>query len=112
MSEKILEKLVTIKIKTWAEQNAIFNIQQNGFRKNRCINDNLFKSNLSIKQNSNKTMIYTAVFFGVEKASDQVWHKGLPTKLYNLGSDISVIKWIKSFPLDRGLIMNINDTLQ
>ena len=61
MSEKIHEKLVTIRIKTWAEQNAIFNIQQNGFRKNRCINDSLFKSKLSIKQNSNKTMIYTAV---------------------------------------------------
>ena len=48
----------------------------------------------------------------MEKASDQVWHKGLPTKLYNLGSDISLIKWIKSFLLDRELIMNINDTLQ
>ena len=48
----------------------------------------------------------------MEKASDQVWHKGLSTKLYNLGSDISLIKWIKSFLLDRELIMNINDTLQ
>ena len=41
-------------------------------------------------------MISTAVFFDVEKEFDQVWHKGLLTKLYQLGLDINLIKWIKS----------------
>ena len=32
---KILEKLLTNRIKSWAENNNIFNLQQNGFRKNK-----------------------------------------------------------------------------
>ena len=40
-------------------------------------------------------MISTVVFFDEEKRFDQVWHKRLLTKLYDLGLDINLIKWIK-----------------
>ena len=55
-------------------------------------------------------MISTVVFFDVEKAFDQVWHKGLLTKLYELGLDINLIKWIKSFLQNRGLTIRMNNT--
>ena len=54
---KILEKLLTNRIKSWAENHNIFNLQQNDFRKNRCMNDNLFKPTQSVRQNFNKSMI-------------------------------------------------------
>ena len=92
---KILEKLLTNRIKKWAENNNIFNLQQNGFRKNRSANDNLFKITQSTRQNFNKSMISTVVFFDEEKRFDQVWHKRLLTKLYDLGLDTNLIKWIK-----------------
>ena len=108
---KILEKQLTSRFKTSAEQHKIFNLQQNGFRKERCLNDNFFKLSQSVRQKFNKKMISTVVFFDVEKAFDQLWHKGLLTKLYDLGLDISLIKRMKSFLQDRGLIIKINDIL-
>ena len=102
---------LTNRIKIWAEQHDIFNIQQNGFRKNRCTNNNLFKLIQLIKQHFNKSIISTVVIFDVENASGQAWHKGLLTKLYDSGLDISLIKWIKNFLHDRGLIIKINDDL-
>ena len=104
---KILEKLLTNRIKSWAENNNIFNLQQNGFRKNRYTNDDLFKLSQSMRQNFNKSMISTVVFLDVEKVFDQVWHKGLLSKLYNLGLDINIIKWIKNILQDEGLTINV-----
>ena len=60
----------TKRIKIWAENHSIFNLQQNGFRKKRCRNDNLFKVTQSIRLNINKSMIPTVVFFDVEKVFD------------------------------------------
>ena len=104
---KILEKLLTNRIKSWAENNNIFNLQQNGFRKNRYTNDDLFKLSQSMRQNFNKSMISTVVFLDVEKVFDQVWHKGLLSKLYDLGLDINIIKWIKNILHDEGLTINV-----
>ena len=104
---KILEKLLTNRIKSWAENNNIFNLQQNGFRKNRYTNDDLFKLSQSMRQNFNKSMISTVVFLDVEKVFDQVWHKGLLSKLYDLGLDINIIKWIKNILQDEGLTINV-----
>ena len=54
-------------------------------------------------------MISAVVFFDVEKAFDQVWHKGLLTKLYELGLDLKLIRWIKSFIQNRGLTIKMNN---
>ena len=40
---KLLEKAVPDNISNWAEANKRFDKRQNGFRKNRSTNDNLFK---------------------------------------------------------------------
>ena len=108
-AEKILKKLLSNRIKKWAKNNNIFNLQQNGFWRNRSTNDNLLKITQSIRQNINKSTISTVVFFDVEKAFDQVRHKGLLTKLYELGFNINLIKWIKSFLQNRGLTVKLNN---
>ena len=56
-------------------------------------------------------MISAVVFFDVEKAFDQAWHKGLLTKLYELGLDLKLIRWIKSFLQNRGLTIKMNNIL-
>ena len=38
-----------------------------------------------------------------------MWHKGLLTKLYELGLDTDLIKWIKSFLQNRGLTIKTNN---
>ena len=46
---KILEKIITNRVKDWCNENDIINKQQNGFRSKRNTNDNLFKLTQSLK---------------------------------------------------------------
>ena len=52
---KILEKWVADHLSDWAEKENKFSPQQNGFRKNRNTNDNLFKLVQTIKYGFTKT---------------------------------------------------------
>ena len=52
---KILEKWVADYLSDWAEKENKFSPQQNGFRKNRNTNDNLFKLVQTIKYGFTKT---------------------------------------------------------
>ena len=69
---KLLEKAVADNISNWAESNKKFNKQQNGFRKNRSTNDNLFKLFETVKLGFGKGHPTTGIFLDVEKAFDQV----------------------------------------
>ena len=66
---KLLEKAVADNLSNWAEANKKFNKQQNGFRKNRSTNDNLFKLFETIKLGFCKGHPTTGIFLDVEKAS-------------------------------------------
>ena len=82
---KILEKNITNRVKDWCNKNNIINKQQNGFRSKRSTNDNLFKLTQSLKQNTSKGFVTSAVFLDVEKAFDQVRHVVLLHKMKNIG---------------------------
>ena len=69
---KLLEKAVADNLGNWAEANKKFNKQQNGFRKNRSTNDNLFKPFKTIKLGFCKGDPTTGIFLDVEKAFNQV----------------------------------------
>ena len=65
---KLLEKAVADNLSNWAEANKKFNKQQNGFRKNRSTNDNLFKLFETIKLGFCKGHPTTGIFLDVKKA--------------------------------------------
>ena len=69
---KILEKIITNRVKDWCNENNIINKQQNSFRSKRNTNDNLFKLTQSLRQSINKGFVTSAVFLDVEKVFDQV----------------------------------------
>ena len=69
---KVLEKIITNRVKDWCNENDMINKQQNGFRSKRNTNDNLFKLTQFLKQNINKGFVTSALFLEVEKAFDQV----------------------------------------
>ena len=106
---KILEKIITNRVKDWCNENDIINKQQNGFRSKRNTNDNLFKLTQSLKQNIKKGFVTSAVFLDVEKASDQVWHTGLLHKMKKFGMDHSLLRWIKSFLSERSISVKIEN---
>ena len=106
---KLLEKAVADNISNWAESNKKFNKQQNGFRKNRSTNDNLFKLFERVKLGFGKGHPTTGIFLDVEKAFDQVWFDGLLYKLTLMGLNRKLIRWISNFLYQRKLIISIND---
>ena len=59
---KILEKIITNRVKDWCNENDIINKQQNGFRSKRNTNDNLFKLTQSLKQNIKKDLLHQPYF--------------------------------------------------
>ena len=107
---KILEKIITNRVKDWCNENDIINKQQNGFRSKRNTNNNLFKLTQSLKQNIKKGFVTSAVFLDVEKAFDQVWHTGLLHKMKKFDMDHSLVRWIKSFSSERSISIKIENT--
>ena len=103
---KILEKTITNRVKDWCNKNNIINQQQNGFRSKISTNDNQFKLTQSLKQNTIKRFVTSAVFLDVEKAFNQVWHADLLHKI-NFGIDQNLLRWINSFLCERSISIKI-----
>ena len=89
---KLLEKAVADNLSNWAESNKKLNKQQNGFRKNRSTNDNLFKLFEKVKFGFYRGHPTTGIFLDVEKAFDQVWYDGLLFKLTSMGLNRKLIR--------------------
>ena len=106
---KILEKIITNRVKYWCIENDIINKQQNGFTSKRNTNDNLFKLTQSLKQNIKKGFVTSAVFLDVEKAFDQVCHTGVLHKMKKFGIDHSRLRWMKSFLRERSISVKIKN---
>ena len=81
---KLLEKAVADNLSNCAKANKKFNKQQNGFRKNKSTNDNLFKLFETIKFGFYKDHSTTGIFLDTEKAFEQVWYDGLLFKLTSM----------------------------
>ena len=98
---KLLEKAVADNISNWVGANKKFSKQQNGFRKNRSTNDNLFKFFETIKLGFCKGHSTTGRFLDVVKAFDQVWYDGLLFKITSMGLNRKLIRWISNFPSEK-----------
>ena len=109
--DKLFENAVADNLGNWAESNKNFNKQQNGFRKNRCTNDNLLKLFETITFGFYKSHPTTGIFLDVENAFDQVWYDSLLFKLTLMGLKRTFIKWISNFLNQRKLAISINDQL-
>ena len=66
---KLLEEAVPYNISNWAEATKKFNKQQNGFRKNKSTNNNLFKLFETIKLGFCKGHPTTGIFLMSRKSS-------------------------------------------
>ena len=105
---KLLEKAVADNISNWAEANKKSDKRQNGFRKNRSTNDNLFKLQGPSICKGHPT---TGISLDAGQAFDQVWFDGLLFKLTSMGLNRKLIRWISNFLYLRTLIISINEQL-
>ena len=104
-----MEKSAADNLSNWAETNKKVNKQQNGFRKNRSTNDNLFKLFETIKIDFCKGHPTTGIFIDVEKDFDKVWYDGLLFKLTSMVQNWKLIRWISNSLYRRKLIIWIDD---
>ena len=107
---KIIEKIITTQIYHWAETNNILNKEQAGFRKNKSTTDKLFQLSLTISQAKNQRRPSSAIFLGVEKAFDKVWHDGLIHKLLFLNTPLHLLRYINNYISNRSMFFAINNT--
>ena len=106
---KILEKVITIKLTNWAEQNNLLNPEQAGFRINKSTLDKIFQLTQTAMHAKNIKRYSAAIFMDVEKAFDKVWHAGLLKSLINLGLPTIFVRYIHSFISNRHVFFKIHN---
>ena len=108
---KLMEKMVSTRLRWWLEDKQLFNKFQSGFRKNRSTIDQI----LRLADDAHKavhTKQYTlAVMIDLEKAFDLVWHKGLIHKMKKLGLKDNIVSFVSDFLSDRSIKVRIGSSL-
>ena len=110
---KLLERMITDRLYSIAEnQNWLVN-QQAGFRKGRCCEDQVLKLIQHISdglqhQPAKKSVM---VLLDYSKAYDRTWRERLLFKLCKLGVPLQFVRWIAAFLRTRTAEVLINNTL-
>ena len=108
---KVLERIVKTRLYKFLENFDVIFKQQSGFRNNRGTADNLLFFTQKINENLNKNRKACSIFFDISKAFDKVWHEGLILKLYKLGVDYYILRYIMDFRSNRKFMVKVNNHL-
>ena len=98
---KILERFVHTQLLRHLNRYNILTDFQNGFRKNHSTIDTIFKYTTDLQLNKNNNLHTIALYIDFKKAFDTVNHELLTDKLKDMKIENKVLKWIKSYLLNR-----------
>lgn len=98
---KILEKILSMRITNFIEDNNILPDEQFGFRKAHSTVHQVKRICNVVKIGLNMKSSTGLVLLDVEKAFDSMWHNGLIFKLLKFNLPFHIIKIIKNFLSDR-----------
>ena len=96
-SSKIMESMVTGRLKTFLEENNLININQAGFRKNHCTTDHIIRLKNEASNAISSGDYTVAVCLDFTRAFDLLWVDGLLLKLINLNIKGKILNWVKNF---------------
>jgi hypothetical protein len=103
---KILEKLISIRLTEYLEENKLINPEQFGFR-SMCSAPHQLRRLVNHVRSKFKQKKSTAfIMMDVERAFDSVWLEGLIHKLYKSNIPIHLLVIIKEFLLNRSFSVN------
>ena len=107
---KLLEAIITSRMRLWAEGNHILSPEQSGFRQHKSTNDKLFQLTQIISQNFARRKCRTVgtLFLDVAKAFDRIWHNGLRHRLLKLRLPTLLLRWVSNFLTGRIMQAYIN----
>ena len=94
---KLMEKMVSTRLKWFLEKHDLLTQYQAGFREGRSTNDHLVKLQDNIMKQLNTGGHVLSVFLDIEKAFDMMWGDGLILKLSKLGIGGKFLGWVESF---------------
>jgi len=98
---KILEKVIQARTRLWTEKNSILSKYQCGFRYNKQTRDQIIRLLQKGLTALNRNEQMAAIFIDIEKAFDNVWHKGLLYQLEQLQIPSYLGKWMQSYLSNR-----------
>jgi hypothetical protein len=107
---KILEKILTSRLKHVLETNNLLPPEQFGFRAQRSTINPILEFHTDSTRHANLKECTLAVFLDIERAFDTVWHDGLIQKLISLRLNPNFIKIIDSFLTNRTCRVKIQNS--
>ena len=94
---KLLERLITQRIKEYLEATNALHNAQHGFRSNRSTTSNMLICDTLIAEALNEKAECHVIIKDFKKTFDKIDHSILISKLSNFGIDCNVVFWIKDF---------------
>ena len=106
---RIFERLMYKRLKSFFEINGLFYESQYGFREKHSTQHALIDIVNRIQNNMDKGMFSTGVFIDLKKAFDTVDHEILLDKLYRYGIRGIVLEWFSSYLKGRSQVTQIGE---
>ena len=106
---KILEHLISLRLKKYISHNNILTPNQHGFRKDHSTITSVTSLLNSIFDNVNIHKDTFLIYLGLKKAFDTVSHTILINKLSNFGLDINSVNWFISYLGNRQQYVKFNN---
>ena len=106
---KILEHLISIRLKMYLDENDILTPVQHGFRKGHSTITSITTLLHKIFVNTNNRKDSYLVYLDLKKAFDTVSHEILINKLGNIGLDHNTVKWFTSYLENRRQYVKFNN---
>ena len=108
MFDKIIEKIIHLRLYTFLETHNILYEKQFGFRKNNSTIFALMQITEKIKESIDKGKFGCGIFIGLRKAFDTVNHNILLLKLEHYGIRDNMLNWFKSYLSNRKQYVFLN----
>lgn len=105
---KILEGVVTNRIKKILIRDNIIHSEQAGYQKNRSAIENLFIIDKCLKISKQQKRKIFVTFMDISKAFDKAWRNGILAKLSEAGIKGKILRLINNFYTDTFSIARIN----
>ena len=106
---KLFERVIEHRLRSHLEHIGFINKHQLGFRRAKSTDDHLFRLSQSIMETFNRGEHVVAAFLDIEKAFDNVWHKGLRFKIFQLDLPTKMTRWLSDFLVGWLIQVNINN---
>ena len=102
---KLCERVIQSRLNNWINEKSILSNLQSGFVKGKQTNSHLFRliesTLIGFNKGFKKGLKKATIFIDIEKAFDNVWHKGLLYKLYKYEVPKYLGKWIENYITSR-----------